>query len=348
MSREVEVQNIQMTATVPEDIQLSLGAITNSSASAALAYSTGYLTGETAGTPQTDFDWSNTADISHYYSFGKLIPASSDTGASIFFTPDANGIGQTVKVDAKYYTAVSALTPVAESAVGNTNSATTLNATSHINTSTAWTGTPSEAWNDTNDDGYYIDIPVWLRTSCVNATNVSVKAYVKDLTQIPQFGANSTATATGKELYKAVRVAILTDAGAVAAASGGNLLPVADGDNPATSGNDTSSYSGASVLDWYSAVASNASTVSNPSMVHGGAVNAVSTQGSTEPTYTASPVSYTAGTSVATLAARGNANYGTPTKVIVRVWLEGEDPDCYNETAGQDWSVNLMFEKIES
>ncbi len=36
-------------------------------------------------------------------------------------------------------------------------------------------------------------------------------------------------------------------------------------------------------------------------------------------------------------------NYGTPTKITVRVWLEGEDPDCWNDTAGQDWSINLKF-----
>ena len=52
---------------------------------------------------------------------------------------------------------------------------------------------------------------------------------------------------------------------------------------------------------------------------------------------------------VATLAAPAatdgvkSEQYGTPTKITVRIWLEGEDTDCWNDTAGQDWSINLKF-----
>jgi hypothetical protein len=41
-----------------------------------------------------------------------------------------------------------------------------------------------------------------------------------------------------------------------------------------------------------------------------------------------------------------SGEYGTPTQLYIRVWLEGEDEDCWNETAGQDWSINLKFEKL--
>ncbi|MBR4318850.1 MAG: hypothetical protein IKP69_02210, partial [Oscillospiraceae bacterium] len=116
MSREVEVKNIQMTATVPEDIQISLGHLykdadtdATTQADASLFASTGVLHGNKSAdncgvdAPSTDWDWSNTADISAYYQIGKLIPASSQTGADIFFTPDADGVGKTVKKDAKYF-----------------------------------------------------------------------------------------------------------------------------------------------------------------------------------------------------------------------------------------------------
>lgn len=339
MSREVEVQNIQMTATVPEDLQLSLGAIGSSKKGTSLAENTGFLSGTIAADPVTSFDWSNTADISHYYSFGRLIPASSDTGANIFFTPDANGNGQTVKTDAKFYTAANAATAVSESDIGNGTG--TLNATSHIKTDgDTWTGTRSTAWNVTNDDGYYIDIPVWLRTSSTSGASVSVKAYVVDKNAITDFGTDTDPTVDGKELYKAVRVAILTNQGAAAAATGGNLLPVADGNGTLT---NSDPYTGGTVLDWYTAKQT-AAGVTNPSKVWGGAINTVATQGTTTPKYTASPTAYTPGTSVATLAAGEGNKYGTATKIIVRVWLEGEDPDCYNETSGQDWSINLKFE----
>ncbi|MEE5994155.1 MAG: hypothetical protein V3G42_13120 [Oscillospiraceae bacterium] len=362
MSREVEVQNIQMTATVPEDIQISLGKIgtDNSTASTAdttsLAKNAGYLVTtatDVVAVPREGseaynaIDWSNTVDISHYYNFGRLIPASSDTGANIFFTPDANGIGQTVKTDAKYYTAVNAVTPVSENAVGGDGSGT-LNATAHVVTSTAWTnsgtGTRAVSWKSTNDDGYYIDIPVWLRTSSTDGASVKVKAYVVDRNTITGFGTDTSGTTTSKELYRAVRVAILDKEGATAAASGtGNLIEVADGNGILGSG---SGYAGGSILDWYSAGGSSG-TVTNPYTVHGGAVSTVSEQGTTNPSYTTAPSKYNGTSAVATLPAGQGNVYGISVKRIIRVWLEGEDPDCYNETAGQDWSINLMFEKIE-
>jgi hypothetical protein len=338
MSREVEVQNIQLTATTPEDIQISLGAIGSSAEGTSLAQSTGYLTvsqGAVAD-PATNYDWSNIADISHYYSFGKLIPASSNTGASIFFTPDANGVGKTLKTGAKFYTAVAGTTKTAESAVGGTGS-NTLNATSHVNVaSDTWAAgttegtdyTKSIAWNTTNDDGYYIDIPVWFRTSSVDGAQLSVEAAVYDNTTTPSYGTDNSPTADSKELYKAVRVAVLNADGSVATTN--NTIPVKDGGANATSG----TYSGNSILDWYNRTSQT------------GAISAVASQGATTATYSA-VTAMTAGTAVIDLTAAANKGtgtaYGAGKQYIIRVWLEGEDPDCYNETAGQDWSISLKF-----
>ena len=338
MSREVEVQNIQLTATTPEDIQISLGAIGSSAQGTSLAENTGYLTvsNGVVSDPATNYDWSNIADISHYYSFGRLIPASSNTGASIFFTPDANGVGKTLKTDARFYTAVAGTTTTAESAVGGTGS-NTLNATSHVNVdSDTWAAgttpdtdyTKSIAWNTTKDDGYYVDIPVWFRTSSVNGAQLSVVAAVYDNTTTPTFGTNDAATADDKELYKAVRVVILNADGTVATAN--NTIPVMDGGADATSG----TYAGSSILDWYNRTG------------QVGAISAVASQGATTATYSA-VTAMTAGTAVIDLTATANCGtgteYGAAKQYIIRVWLEGEDPDCYNETAGQDWSISLKF-----
>ncbi len=85
MSREVEVTGIKMTATVPEDLQISAGIITNR-----LNDTDSFLTGDGAAAAPTDPNmWSNTLDISQYYTIGRLIPASSSSGTNIFFTPDA-------------------------------------------------------------------------------------------------------------------------------------------------------------------------------------------------------------------------------------------------------------------
>ena len=107
MSREVEVQNIQMTATVPDDMQISIGKIGSAADTAStsedysLAKSTGILvnTSGTVADPRNNvandaLDWSNTVDISKYYQFGKLIPASSTNGVNVFFTPDSAGGGR--------------------------------------------------------------------------------------------------------------------------------------------------------------------------------------------------------------------------------------------------------------
>lgn len=338
MSREVEVQNIQLVATTPEDIQISLGAIGSSAEGTSLAQSTGYLTvseGAVAN-PATNYDWSNVADISHYYSFGKLIPASSNTGASIFFTPDASGVGKTLKTGAKFYTAVDGTTKTAESAVGGTGN-NTLNATSHVNVaSDTWAAgttagtdyTKALGWNITKDDGYYIDIPVWFRTSSTQGASLSVVAAVYDNTTTPSYGTDNTATADSKELYKAVRVAVLNADGTVATTN--NTIPVKDGGADATSG----TYTGNSILDWYNRTGQT------------GAISEVASQGATSATYSA-VTAMTDGTAVIDLTADAQkgtgTEYGAGKQYIIRVWLEGEDPDCYNETAGQDWSISLKF-----
>ena len=43
-----------------------------------------------------------------------------------------------------------------------------------------------------------------------------------------------------------------------------------------------------------------------------------------------------------------SSNYGESVCVIVRVWLEGEDKDCWNATAGQDFQIALEFAKKTS
>lgn len=386
MSREVEVSNIQMSATVPEDIQISLGRIgtisggkitaSTSEASASLANGLGGLvnTDGVVTPPAMDWDWSNIADISEYYQFGKLIPASSTSGANIFFTPNANGNGQTIAAGASFYAANSEiLTPNTEGNVTGTGT-NPLNATAHIINSKSggivddtWSagGTGkyqgSIGWNNTKDDGYYIDIPVWLRTSSSDGANLSVLAYVK-----PR-NTKQTDSADGDALYRAVRVAIIEDtvSGSTTTSASHGLLPITDGWNVSANGTDAGTLKDApfkltkdtfaeSILNWYGRdVTTGASAQAALTALTGaesGAKAAVSNAAT--PAYDKAVVysPFTANSNVvATLAAPTasngvkTSNYGTATKITVRVWLEGEDPDCWNDTAGQDWSINLKF-----
>jgi len=359
MSREVEVTNISMVATTPEDIQISLGKIGKTSETeetsgkgVSLAANTGYLYGTAsdgkAAAPANDWDWSDTADFAHYYQIGKLIPASSDSGANIFFTPDANGVGKTVKADAKYYQANVAtvnadagldLTTV-ENGTGNAKA--TLHAVANASDTWASTGTDgatagvggyskSTKWNKTGDDGYYVDIPVWLRTSSTDETKLTVKGYVAPRTTTQKSNSDNEA------LYKAVRVALLDvtqDLSGQAITSTG-LIDLRDGLTGMTAGNagtlSDNPFGGSTILDWYTTTNNN------------GAVNSLS---GTTATYTAAPNTYDETAGFVTLNPGTGGEYGKATKFVVRVWLEGNDPDCWNDTAGQDWYINLKFGRV--
>lgn len=303
MSKEVELKNIQLTATTPEDIQLSLGEITNAGETYSLAKNNGYLSGED---PSSTYDWSNSALISQYYSFGKLLPASSTDGATIYYTPDAAGVGRTLKSGATFYAA-----------------AATEAATAHLNDGNDWESTPAIAWNDTNDDGYYIDIPVWLRTSAQEDVDIYVVGYVTDKTEEDNDDSD--------DIYQAARVAILTSTGA----ANGGCLTLADGGDEA-------------IEDAAQATAAFPTTIDDGILdsdnYNGRTTNATGINAVASDTPTWDTIDKNDGTVVvATLAAGDGKNYGEATKIIVRLWLEGEDGNCWNANAGQDWIVNLKF-----
>jgi len=424
MSREVEVKNIKMTATVPEDIQISLGklAVTGSPATAvteatsadnALVNSTGVLYAASTGAandggaakPENTWDWSNSADISAYYDIGRLIPASSNDGTEIFFTPDADGVGKTVKSYANYIKATNKLATVNDANSGVTGVANqtykaTLHALTDTRTTDNWANggeskyTQASAYNKTNDDGYYVDIPVWIRTSSNTAVNLSVDGYV-----LPgESGLNTTngTAETDLELYRAVRVAILDgekveladgnptgavacEAGdpAVAAKSGtaSNIIPLKDawdtgsgkkeGTNLYTSivpKANTFDKSLGSIVDSlnYKRTIVGQSDMNDSDLYGVSALGTFVAASGGTPAYT--PATYTkyntliptnvdSGTpdTVATIAGSTTTDqYGAAKKLIIRVWLDGEDKECWNDNAGQDWAISLRFSKIES
>jgi len=319
MAREVEIAGIQMVATMPENIQISLGEITNASEANNLAKNTGYLSGNA---PSSIYDWSNSADVGHYYSFGKLIPASSTDGENIYFTPGANGIGRTIKAGSTFYAAALAGTATNESIIGSGTS--TLQATAHLNTATEWTSTNSTAWNITNDDGYYIDIPVWLRTSSQTVQDIYICGYVTDKTE-----ENNEDT---DDLYQAVRVAILTDA----YAANGGCLTLADG------GDTLISAASAEHAAAFPTTISDGILDSDNYNNRTTGATGISAISATTPTW--STITKNDGSTViASLAAGDGTSYGEATKLIIRVWLEGEDGNCWNANAGQDWNIALKF-----
>ena len=328
MSREVEVNNIQMIATTPEDIQISLGALTDgelnldSGKLAATAMGTANSALTKVAVPAKDTDWSNTADIGKYYEFGRLIPASSTDGANIFFTPDANGVGKTVKSTAAYFKANGE-----NDSASNSYQATahTYQSKSGSNITEDWVTagsnpayTKNNGWNTTNDDGYYVDIPVWFRTSSKDTVNLSVEGYVV----AGDSAANKVATATTNasvedKLHKAVRVAVLNSD---ATSSVSKIIDLKD-----------AATGGSTIVNYYNRT---------------GQTGAVASVTGTAASYSAASIgTNTSGTDTITVtaAAAGNNGYGEAVKYVIRVWIEGEDPDCWNATVGQDWKIMLKF-----
>jgi len=398
-------------------------AVTESNfASYSLASSTGVLFADSgvagdgnATAPANSWDWSNSADISAYYDIGRLIPASSYDGTEIYFTPDASGVGKTVKGTANYIKATNKLATVADANTTanatNANYKATLHALTNVRSTDDWatggTGkyTQADKYNVTNDDGYYVDIPVWIRTSSNAAVNLSVDGYVLPGTLNTGTGADNTES--GLELYRAVRVAILDgekvtadattgavacEAGdpAVAAKSGvaSNIIPLKDAwdtskNKDATTGVFSAITSVANV--WDSANVSILDSINlnqtvgtqtraaalsltgdfSKTAANDGALAGVSALAAEQSTASDGVTKYTSATytvynalvptsgttpdAVATIAgSTTGGQYGAAKKLIIRVWLDGEDGECWNDNAGQDWAISLKFSKIET
>jgi hypothetical protein len=369
MSREVEVRNIKMTATVPEDIQISLGHLVNFDGSASgsatqetassykgLAGNEGILDkGEatdaddgkvavplTGNDAVSMLDWSNSADISQYYRLGKIMPASSIDGKNIYFTPDAAGVGKTLKSGAKYYQAASltqefkyqaavaasgdtSATPATFSATGTGDSAKTkLHAINNVTRASDLWGDSTDTsdtkyvtaseWFETNDDGYYVDIPVWFRSSSTDAIRLSVDAYV-----------TTNKAVDDEDLYLAARAVVLYN----------NTAPAID----ATMADSTN------LIRVRQDDIANAQSIVNymyTTNSSGDAVNGTDGSYADAVEYNGAPL-----INVPSKAANGDA-YGAPTKAIIRVWLEGEDPNCWNQNAGQNFNISLKFSKYDA
>jgi hypothetical protein len=369
MSREVEVKNIQMTATVPEDLQISLGHLVgfagndagdatqaNASTFGGLAANQGKLAAPANGTADdgnvvapltgTDavsmLDWSNSADISQYYRLGKIMPASSKDGENIYFTPDAAGVGKTLKSGAKYYQAASLTqefkyqaavaasgdtpaTPATFSASGSGDSAKTkLHAINNVTRASDLWGDSTDTsdtkyvtaseWFETNDDGYYVDIPVWFRSSSTDTINLSVDAYVTTNKAVDE-----------DDLYLAARAVVLynnTEPAINATMEDStNLIKIRQDDIANTQ----------SIVNYMYTTNSSGDAVNG---TDGSYANAVE--------YNGAPL-----IAVPSKAANGDT-YGAPTKAIIRVWLEGEDPNCWNQNAGQNFNISLKFSKYDA
>ena len=282
MNKEVKMTGLNMTATVGEGIEIALAEVDGTA-----------LTFPALGTAPSDSkldSWKSAVVVGNYYtSFGKIKPSSSVNGTTFFDATDASQGGKV----ANTFTKITAATTDTDFIVKQTS----LN-----------TGNDTVASNDKT--GYYIDIPVHIRTSKVveggGNGDILFKMKISDATN---------PTKEGAVLYKAVRVAFITGTGENAVYSGkvfgidnefytpGKGAVTSESGDRSTTLNEVVNNGGLSIDD------DNLTAVDSGLKI---------------------PYATTSGS-------YGHLDF------VVRVWLEGESTSCYDEQAAQSWNIDLAF-----
>ena len=121
-------------------------------------------------------------------------------------------------------------------------------------------------------------------------------------------------------MYKATRVAIL-DENRTAAKGGVFLGAETDVDRGYYKGKAVQAATGSSEDEYYGAVTTATEVIESNGKVTNNATEVATVKG----------------------VGNGKTGYGTPTKYYIRVWLEGEDVNCWNANAGQSFTVDLKF-----
>ena len=391
MSREVEVKGIQMTATVPQNIQISLGNNMSTGYLQAITdTTTKRLTSVTIpGNADADPDWANSVVVSDFYEFGKLTPATSATGLDIWYTKEATGNGRTLKGqeigadgkpkniaadgDAANYGTISATFQNA------TADGTTLSAATLVKTNAKGTmGAGDDIYS--NGGAYYIDIPVWFRSSADATVNLGVKATVsiadddRSKFEVNDEGNRSDAD-RDTDLYKAVRVSVLkgTDSGlgddATATVKGtANTTQGVIYDATITADAPSSKYYSEDVAyrrpdrTGFTGTAGTDTAARTVSAVNASNVpttwtaitkitecdGTVDANGFAQ--YTEGETTHNAeATQIVTIPTTkdgGQTEYSDGVRYTIRVWIDGEDVNCWNATAAQNFLIGLNFYQL--
>lgn len=324
MSKEVEIQNIQLTATTPGNVQVSLGLGQNTGV-LTHAHSSDPLGVELVAAPKNDsdsLDWSNNVAFYDYYKVPKLKPSSSTTGGSIFIVPDAN------------------ITNVGKTVSNGTAEAATEATMTLVNPKNPKNVTPEGA------DNHYIEFPVWFRT----AGSEDVKLKVEVTAQVGgNDSANKPADGAQNKLYRAARVAVLTTTDGLSWISASNVILPKDGAVAQVLANKY--YAKDNSNNPLALKSASDFTSSGEDNRGGDAYGAVAEYNGTSAVVTiagkgSNAAAQYAGNCTTTIPGTTDKIYGNATCIMLRVWLEGEDTDCWNATAGQDFSINLKFTEV--
>lgn len=322
MNKNAKVTGLNMTATAGGSIEISLGQLGTDGVPEG---TNGVVVTPTMGNKS----WKNVIAVSDYYStVEKMKPASSTDANNLFYVAD-EGVyagGKEIEED-------------------TTVTKTTKNDASAL---TLQTASDNKKLDNANDgDCYYVDVPVWIRTTKQKDQTVKCDVTITDPKD------KMTGSAEGSELQKAVRVAIIpttTTSQDVDASTTDAAAPDITTDATYT-GNGTINVFSTDV-DTYRKVGDTQKAISKV------------TDASTKFTGTLDDVKYartealktapaddkdanTITTAVFKLSAAAGDNKYSVQPFVVRVWLEGESTSCNDANASQDWDIQLNFTAVE-
>lgn len=295
MNKEVKMTGLAMSATTGDGIEIALACVSDSKAITA-------PTGDHPG--DDDMGWKSAVVVGDYYEkIGKLKPASSIDGKNLYDATDASNGGQTANNFVKIELDTSSTSDDAKK-MAELTMKTSLN-------ETAAGGTAPKIEAD-GREGYYVDIPVYLRTTKAKGDTDKGPIYCKLIIKNNTTDEKGTLIAN-KELYKSVRVAFVpmdTNSSATVNIFGFNKEYYSGETAEAVSGETTKS-----------AVTVNTDVVKDGDAFADG-----------EGAKTGLEIPFAVGTD----------KYGH-LDFVVRVWIEGESKFCKDANSGQSWNIDLAF-----
>lgn len=292
MNKQVEMTGIAMSATAGEGMEIALASVSGTAIAAADSH-------DSLG----DDSWKSAVIVGDYYEkIGKLRPASSVDGENLYDAVNASDGGKKaskfVKIELDTSSTAEDAKKMAELKLKGTL------------TETAEGGTPPTI--DTEGRvGYYVDIPVFLRTNKAKGDESEGKIYCKMKIQKREDDGSISTTSDTSDLYKAVRVA---------------FVPSTTGTSSTTKifGVDDTYYNANQAVN--SETGRGSVTVVKDSVAD---ANDFPTGGGTE---SGLMIPYASGTD----------KYGY-LDFVVRIWIEGESEFCSDATSGQSWNIDLQF-----
>lgn len=360
-NKDVSGDGMQINMTVPERIQISVGRTGNyylNTEDDFLDLNGGSSVRPPRNNEENDeYDWAEFLEIDHYYSFGKLFPASSDSGEHILFTPDAISMGRKLGEGARFFLADGKTDGDIKNYLNRHESdSDSLMATVYPiqNDNEMVSFHSGTTWFDTNDDGYYVDIPLWFRTNYKVSVSLSAEGYIT--------GSEVTEGEEAWLLYRAVRVAFLEEGESgleplVKSKDGEdiarNILPLQDATDFGTTANsivnsknytinreeaNDDRYYGMRIAD---SLVKGVKQGENyyPYNIYG---YEWIENDEGEETEVEDPVA------LMVLEPAEEEEWSEIKKAVMRVWLDGDGEDCWNATVGQNWSIHIRFSIMEN